>query len=372
MNDDANSCLLTELSGGAAGPTRTPILQIHPSLRCNLACAHCYSNSGPTAHLELDVATVCEVITDAAALGFKIVSVAGGEPMMYRGLEEVLTHAKRLGLRTTVTTNGYFTQPRLLQRLQPLVDVLAISLDGPPEIHNRMRGSARAFAQLEAGMAEVRAADMNFGIIHTVTRENWEHLLWLADFAATHGARLLQLHPLELAGRAVEQMSAATADDDVLAKVYLLAFALRQKYCQSMAVQLDVLHQDHLRDEPELVYAKELAGEPTPAQLHGLLVLEADGTIVPISYGFARRYQLCNVRAQRLAAAWPSYLRRAYPAFKQLCKEVYDELCGTDGPLLVNWHEAMVARSHVQQGVAQEVSQGVKQGAARHALLNAA
>ncbi|MBI1766207.1 MAG: radical SAM protein [Acidobacteria bacterium] len=348
MNDtkfDLDECSLAELSGRAAGPTRSPILQIHPSLRCNLACAHCYSNSGPTARTELDVQTVCEVITDAAALGYAVVSVAGGEPLMYRGLEEVLNHAKTLGLRTTVTTNGYFTQPKLLERLRPLVDVLAISLDGPPDVHNQIRGSARAFAQLEAGLAQVRAAQIPFGIIHTVTQQNWEHLLWVAEFAAAQGAKLLQLHPLELAGRASDRMTEAAADEEALAKVYLLSFALRQKYAETMAVQLDVLHQEDLREEPGLVYAGELAANPKPAQLHGLLVLEADGTVVPLSYGFARRYQLCNVREQRLAAAWPSYLARAYPAFKQLCQEVYVDLCNANGPPLVNWHEVMVARS---------------------------
>lgn len=349
MNDtefEQNVCSLAELSGRAAGPTRSPILQIHPSLRCNLTCAHCYSNSGPLARTELDVATVCEVITDAAALGYEVISVAGGEPLMYRGLEEVLNHAKSLGLRTTVTTNGYFTQPKLLQWLHPLVDVLAISVDGPPEVHNQIRGSVRAFAQLEAGLAQVRAAEIPFGIIHTVTQQNWEHLLWVAEFAATNGAKLLQLHPLELAGRASDQMTNAAADEEVLAKVYLLAFVLRQKYSETMAVQLDVLHQEHLREEPELVYAGAPTNDPRPAQLHGLLVLEADGTVVPISYGFARRYQLCNVRERRLAGAWPEYLTRTYPAFKRLCREVYVDLCNATSPQLVNWHEVIVARSH--------------------------
>src|SRR5436853_6267011 len=94
------------LPGGAAGPARRAILQIHPSLRCNLACAHCYSLSGPAARAELDVSTVCEVISDAAALGYEVVSVSGGEPLRYSGLETVLAQANPLWLLTTVTTHG--------------------------------------------------------------------------------------------------------------------------------------------------------------------------------------------------------------------------------------------------------------------------
>jgi MoaA/NifB/PqqE/SkfB family radical SAM enzyme len=334
---------------GASGPARNAIIQIHPSLRCNLSCAHCYSSSGPAVSTELDAAVVCEVISDAAAMGYQVVSVSGGEPMMYGGLDEVLAHAKSLGLRTTVTTNGFFTGQKRLERLRELVDVLAVSLDGPPELHNEIRGSARAFERLEAGLKNVLKAGIPFGFIHTLTRRNWEHLLWVAEFAAASGAQLLQIHPLELAGRAGSQMTSDAPEEDIRAKVYILAFALADKYGDTMKVQLDLLYRDHLREEPGLVYAGESDGESggaAPAQSLGLIVLEADGTVVPVSYGFSRSYRLCNVKEQRLADVWPDYLTNGYPAFRDLCRQVWDELSAPDAPLLSNWHEVIVSRSH--------------------------
>src|SRR5262249_33642674 len=86
------------------GPTGQRILQLHPSLRCNLACEHCYSSSGPGVRTELDSAVVCGLVSDAARMGYQVVSFSGGEPFLYRGLLEVLHHAKSLGLRTTVAT----------------------------------------------------------------------------------------------------------------------------------------------------------------------------------------------------------------------------------------------------------------------------
>lgn len=337
--------------GGASGPARRAILQIHPSLRCNLSCAHCYSSSGPMARTELDAATVCKVVSDAAAMGYQVVSVSGGEPLMYGGLDKVLVHARSLSLLTTVTTNGFFTGQERLDRLCKLVDVLAISLDGPPEIHNEIRGSAHAFERLEAGLENVRKAGIQFGFIHTLTQRNWEHLLWVAEFAAGNGARLLQIHPLELTGHAASQMAADAPEDDVLAKVYVLAFALASKYGDTMKVQLDLLYRDHLREEPGLVYAEEPEGkrdQTTPAQFLGLLVLEPDGTVVPVSYGFSRRYKLCNVKERGLADAWPDYLANGYPEFKALCRRVWDELCAPDAPLLSNWHEVIASRSYAR------------------------
>jgi MoaA/NifB/PqqE/SkfB family radical SAM enzyme len=298
---------------------------------------------------ELDVATVCEVVTDVAAMGYQVVSVSGGEPLMFAGLEAVLRHARSLGLRTTVTTNGFFNRPAQLNRLREWIDVLAISLDGPREIHNAIRGSARAFDRLEAGLTHVRQAGIPFGFIHTLTQRNWEHLLWVAEFAAGNGARLLQIHPLELAGRASRQMAGEAPETDLLAKAYVLAFALANKYGDTMKVQVDLLYRDHLREEPELVYAEQAPDKPdqaSPAEHLGLLVLEPDGMIVPVSFGFSRSYSLCNVKEQRLADAWPDYQRDRYPVFKSLCRQVWDELSSPGAPILSNWHEVMVRRSH--------------------------
>ena len=230
------------------------------------------------ARTELDVVTVCEFVSDAAAMGYQVVSVSGGEPLMYRGLDEVLVHAKSLGLCTTVTTNRFFTGQKRLNRLRELVDVLAISLDGPPEIHNKIRGSAHAFERLKSGLENVRNSGIPFGFIHTLTRRNWEHLIWVTEFAARNGARLLQIHPLELTGRAGSHMAGDALEDDVLSKVYVLAFALAStcRFGDTMKVQLDLLYRDHLREEPGLVYALEPESNPVktaPPQLLGLLVL---------------------------------------------------------------------------------------------------
>jgi MoaA/NifB/PqqE/SkfB family radical SAM enzyme len=339
----------TSIFGGASGPARKAIIQIHPSRKCNLSCPHCYSESGPKIHEELDVEVVCKVVSDAALMGYQVVSISGGEPMMYKGLLDVLNHAKSLGMFTTITTNGFFNRQERLSRLQGLVDVMAISFDGPPAIHNEIRGSSSAFERLEEGLESVRQSGIPFGFIHTLTKKNWEHLLWVAEFAEKNGAQLLQLHPLELNGRAENQMREHFLNEEDLAKIYVLSFALMAKYSEKMKLQLDLLYRDHILEEPSLVYAEELNNcsfQKPPAQSIGLLVLEPDGVIVPISYGFSRRYMICDVRNRGLSDSWPNYLLHSYHSFKSLCRQVWEEVSAPESPILVNWHEAIVNRSH--------------------------
>src|ERR1051325_9429522 len=127
------------------------IVQVHPTLTCNLRCMHCYSGSGPELRGELPLDLLKDALTDAAALGHEGVAVSGGEPLAYRSLVPLLEHAKAIGLRTLVTTNGTLLDDARAQRLRPLVDVLAISVGGAPAIHNQVRASARAFEQTERG-----------------------------------------------------------------------------------------------------------------------------------------------------------------------------------------------------------------------------
>jgi MoaA/NifB/PqqE/SkfB family radical SAM enzyme len=343
-----------DVAVGAAAPSAAcglgqRILQLHPTLRCNLQCAHCYSNSGPAAHVDLDGAVLCGVISDAAALGYAVVAVSGGEPLLYPGLALVLQHAKACGLRTTVTTNGTLLSPERLRPLVGCVDTLAISLDGPPTLHNQIRQSPRAFERLVAGLEHVRSAGFTFGFIHTLTSASWEDLLWTADFAAQQGAALLQLHPLERTGRAATQMPGGVPDDASLARAYLLTAVLAAKYAGAMAIQLDVFNTDELREQPELVYAGELPGHwrsRPAAELLGLIVVEADGAVVPISYGFGKRYHLGNLRQASLAMAWPQYVHRGYPAFRQLCQELFQAEIAIPAAIpLLNWHERIVTYS---------------------------
>ena len=331
-----------------SGPLRVPTIQIHPTRRCNLICQHCYSNSGPRERAELDVARVCQVIDDAAAMGYEIVSFSGGEPLLYKGIIECCQHAHLAGMRTAITTNGSLLTESRIDALSKAVDLVAISLDGPPALHNRMRGSLRSFDQVVDGARRLREAHMTFGFIHTLTRHTWEHLVWLADFAASAGASLFQIHPLELAGRAVHTMSDQPNDENVLAKAYLLTLAIARKYAGSMSLQLDVLHREDLLSEPELGYAdpyRRVEVDEQPSSLLGLLVVETDGSVVPISYGFSRDFEICNLYQERLPKAWPRFVMKRYQAFRTVCRDVFDAIAAPTGPELFNWHERVIERS---------------------------
>ena len=177
------------------------VLQVHPTRRCNLTCAHCYSDSGPRAGDEMPLEVLEDLVTDAAALGYQVLAVSGGEPFMYPHLPALLRRAKDAGLRCLLTSNGTLVTPRRLGALAGSLDLLVLSLDGPRPEHDRMRGRDGAYDAMTRRIEAVRESGIPFGFLFTLTQYNVHQLEWAAGFAAASGASLLQVHPLEASGR---------------------------------------------------------------------------------------------------------------------------------------------------------------------------
>ena len=148
---------------------------------------------------------------------------------------------------------------------------------------------------------------------------------------------------------AAPRVAAILTDEEVRSNSSLLAVALAHKYAGTLEIQIDLLHRDHVLANPELVYARNRPTDAvsTAPSAPGVLVLEFDGTIVPITYGFSRRYQVCNVRGaiRSLIAAWPKFLETTAPQFIGLCQAVFERLIATEAEPLFNWHELVCAES---------------------------
>jgi MoaA/NifB/PqqE/SkfB family radical SAM enzyme len=325
----------------------TGIVQIHLGRRCNLRCQHCYSLSGPEQDVELAPQALFGLLEDVAALGYDVVALSGGEPLIFPHLPDVLSCARSLGLRTAITTNGTLFGHGRLARVSALIDVLAVSIDGPPPLHDRVRGAQGAFARTLRGLRLARELELPFSLIYTLTTESARHLDWVAQFALEEGARLLQLHPLELTGRAAQTMAAAVPGADTCLRALETAAALRRKY-RPLQIQVDVLSRGDLVTLPALNWALqpdfEVRSDAAAPALIDILVVEEIGIVVPFSYGIAHRFAIADLSHIRLREAWPEYLRTRYPSLRRFCAQVVRELID-DGPPAIDWYGRLVARS---------------------------
>jgi MoaA/NifB/PqqE/SkfB family radical SAM enzyme len=333
-----------------AAPTGTSrIFQVHPLRTCNLRCLHCYSESAPARKERLPPQIIWDAICAAAVEGYDVVGFSGGEPLLYEPLGELLAATRKLGLRVSVTTNGMLLDERRVGWLRDASTCLvAISLDGQPESHNRMRGSPRAFESMRDRLPLLRDAGIAFGFIFTLTQFNCNELQWIADFAQEQGAQLLQIHPLEVVGRAEESLDDAAPDDYELAVAFVESTRLQAEAGDRIVIHFDLLDRDFLAENPDTFFATSLgagAASHPFADSISPLILEADGTLVPLGHGFPRAFALGNLRDSSFSELIRDWRATREVEFRRLCQGIWEEMREPAEWPFFNWYSEVRRRA---------------------------
>jgi Fe-coproporphyrin III synthase len=169
-------------SRGKAGvpliPTlaRMPVLVLSPHSRCNCRCLMCDIWKGTDAR-EISAEDLERHIASIEKLGVEWAVFTGGEPLMHSDLFRLCEILRQRGIRITVLSSGLLLE-RHASALVSFVDDVIVSLDGPPEVHDRIRGVPSAYRMLEAGVQALHRLKPDFPVSArcTVQRANCSRL----------------------------------------------------------------------------------------------------------------------------------------------------------------------------------------------------
>ncbi|MCB9555291.1 MAG: radical SAM protein [Deltaproteobacteria bacterium] len=136
---------------------RHPLHLIHAvTARCNARCGFCAWNPELYQdHDELTTAEIKQLYTDAKRAGLISVSVWGGEPLLRPDIEQIVAHARSVGLLTNMVTNGTLLE-RKMDRVLPYLDRLCISVDHASDKHDQIRGVPGLFNKLISATERVQ------------------------------------------------------------------------------------------------------------------------------------------------------------------------------------------------------------------------
>lgn len=165
---------------------------------CNLRCHTC-GQWGDRGYLrdeglkqlkdrEVSTERYLELMKDLVQHGHRpVVYFWGGEPMLYKGILDLIAGAAALGLPPSIATNGSRIAASAQQLVEAPLFLLQISIDGHrAELHNRLRpsaGSGDNFGDIVRGLDAVREArDRNgrglplIASLTTISEGNLKHL----------------------------------------------------------------------------------------------------------------------------------------------------------------------------------------------------
>ena len=156
--------------------------------RCTARCRYCEIWKSPGDELSFDEAR--RMLREFHALGTRRLCLSGGEPLLREDIDELIAFCTRLGLSLELNTNGVLLREHLgsLRRLA----LVKVSLDGPPGIHDEIRG-CRIHDVIVDNLEACRVAGVRFSFTTTLVRDNTsietvDHVLGLAERFGTFAA----------------------------------------------------------------------------------------------------------------------------------------------------------------------------------------
>jgi MoaA/NifB/PqqE/SkfB family radical SAM enzyme len=154
-------------------------LWIYTNYDCNLRCSYCLAQSSPSApRRAISLATVQQLVDEAAAEGFSCVYFTGGEPLILDEIFAMLDYAAQR-LPTILLTNAMLLKGKRLEQLRAINNdqlVIQVSLDGGrAEDHDAYRG-AGTWARTVAGIRTLQTLGFRVRLSTTETSANAAHL----------------------------------------------------------------------------------------------------------------------------------------------------------------------------------------------------
>jgi radical SAM protein with 4Fe4S-binding SPASM domain len=153
--------------------------------KCNLACKHCYSNSGVIQEEELSTEEALAVVDQLAEAGITALAFSGGEPLTRHDFFQVARHASDLGLYVSLASNGTLLSEENVKKIKEArVNYIDVSIDGASaKTHDDFRGVPGTFERALEGLKNCVDADLCVCIATTVGKNNMSELPGIIDLA---------------------------------------------------------------------------------------------------------------------------------------------------------------------------------------------
>ena len=183
-------------------------LRVSITDRCNYKCVYCRTGEVGAQYPELAIAEYLRLIRLFVELGIEKVRITGGEPLLRRGLPELLkelTQLRTLGgepLDLAVTTNGHLLADLAAPLKAAGLNRVTVSMDAvEPAVFERITRVPGSFAEVRAGVRAARAAGLTPLKINCVLLRgfNDDQVEGFAHFAREEDVvvRFIEFMPLE-------------------------------------------------------------------------------------------------------------------------------------------------------------------------------
>ena len=157
------------------------------TLACDARCVHCGSFAGPARPSELTTDEALDAVDQLAGLGCRSVTLSGGEPLLRDDWPTLAARIVARGMRLEMVSNGLSVKAQADAIARAGFFAVSLSVDGPPALHDELRGVDGGFDALARGAAALHERGVRIGAVTQVNRRNLAHLDSVHDLLLEHG-----------------------------------------------------------------------------------------------------------------------------------------------------------------------------------------
>ena len=170
------TALIDYQMNGRSLPPKSVTFRI--SGQCDLNCKMCiYRNAGFLDSTQMLPLEIFKKVIDQVSSSKPFIAFTGGEPLLHPDILECLSYVKKKRLYCGLTTNGLRLARYAGNIATSGLDILVVSLDGPQEVHDRIRGRAGAYQKALEGIRKVKEFERRLLIfINTSVQADSYHL----------------------------------------------------------------------------------------------------------------------------------------------------------------------------------------------------
>jgi AdoMet-dependent heme synthase len=191
----------------AHGYTSAPlVVQWMATLRCPLDCPHCLAAGSSSGFADMPLPEVECLISQVARAGIPEFLVTGGEPLIRDDLPEVIDLLRLHNVPWSLNTSAHPNRATRLAIERHPPAFVAVSLDGPQQVHDEFRRRSGSFDECLESMAffqSLAGCDVTAGT--TVTTTNLPYLRETFEVVQDSAADAWGIHLLIPEGRAANR-----------------------------------------------------------------------------------------------------------------------------------------------------------------------
>lgn len=217
----------------------TPLwMVVELTYACPLQCPYC---SNPLDYAlkkgELSTDEWKRVLTEAREMGVVQLGFSGGEPLVRRDLEELVSHAHQLGFYTNLITSAVgMNEERLLALKAAGLDTVQISIQAAtPELNNAI-GAAQSFEHKIAMAKAVKKAGYPLILNYVLTRFNINTMTELLELAVALEANYVELANTQYYGFALHNRDQLLPTESQVKRAEAIAHDYQDKYKGKMTI----------------------------------------------------------------------------------------------------------------------------------------